>query len=162
MASLVNSKNNLVTLLVAGILAGMFLSRTAVAQNCGCDSTNCCSQFGYCGTDSDYCGTGCQSGPCLNSNGASVSDIVTQSFFDGIVNQASASCAGKSFFTRAAFLNSLSLFSAFGTIGTTDDSKREIAAFFAHATHETGCKILQFLSLSLSLDEFCINCLFIV
>ncbi|KAG5530515.1 hypothetical protein RHGRI_025456 [Rhododendron griersonianum] len=108
MASL-NPKNIFLTLLVAGILARMFLSETAVAQN-----------------------------------GVSVSDIVTQSFFDGIVNKADpADCVGKSFFTRAAFLNSLSLFSAFGTVGTIDDSKREIAAFFAHATHETGffCKI---------------------
>ncbi|KAH7834996.1 hypothetical protein Vadar_021893 [Vaccinium darrowii] len=49
-------------------------------------------------------------------------------------------CVGKSFYTRAAFINALTLFSTFGTVGTTDDSKREIAAFFAHATHETGCR----------------------
>ncbi|CAL5414139.1 unnamed protein product [Camellia sinensis] len=30
----------------------------------------------------------------------SVPDIVTQAFFDGIINQAPAGCVGKSFFTR--------------------------------------------------------------
>jgi chitinase len=134
-----NSKHNLLlTLLGTGILAAIFLSETAAGQNCGCDAGYCCSRFGFCGQDNDYCGTGCQSGPCADSNGVSVSDIVTQSFFDGIINQAPANCVGKSFFTRAAFLNALSLFSAFGTVGTTDVSKQEIAAFFAHATHETG------------------------
>lgn len=26
-----------------------------------CDTGNCCSQYGFCGTDSQYCGAGCQS-----------------------------------------------------------------------------------------------------
>ena len=30
----------------------------------------------------------------------------------------------------------------FGNLGSTDDSKREIVAFFAYVTHETGRKIL--------------------
>ncbi|CAL5348062.1 unnamed protein product [Camellia sinensis] len=77
-------------------------------------------------------------GILAGSNGASVSNIVTKSFFNGIINQASAGCAGKSFFTRSAFLNAVRSYPSFGTTGTTDDSKREIAAFFAHATHETG------------------------
>ncbi|GMP78746.1 hypothetical protein CsSME_00034565 [Camellia sinensis var. sinensis] len=72
------------------------------------------------------------------SNGAPVSNIVTQSFFNGITNQASAGCAGKRFYTRSAFLKAIGSYPSFGTTGTTDDSKREIAAFFAHATHETG------------------------
>jgi hypothetical protein len=29
-----------------------------------CANNMCCSQWGYCGTTTDYCGTGCQSGPC--------------------------------------------------------------------------------------------------
>ncbi|KAK9932232.1 hypothetical protein M0R45_019478 [Rubus argutus] len=37
----------------------------------------------------------------------SVADIVTTSFFNGIINQAAADCAGKSFYTRQAFLNAL-------------------------------------------------------
>ncbi|XP_058092521.1 chitinase 6-like [Magnolia sinica] len=49
----------------------------------------------------------------------------------------------KSFYTRAAFVNAVGSYPGFGTTGTSDDSKREIAAFFAHITLETGflCKI---------------------
>ncbi|XP_043720242.1 endochitinase EP3-like isoform X2 [Telopea speciosissima] len=71
-------------------------------------------------------------------NGVVVGDIVTQDFFNGIINQADSSCAGKSFYTRDAFLEATNSYTSFGTTGTTDDSKREIAAFFAHVTHETG------------------------
>ncbi|KAJ3696835.1 hypothetical protein LUZ61_000540 [Rhynchospora tenuis] len=111
------------------------------SQNCGCSANLCCSKYGYCGTGDDYCGAGCQGGPCYASpptNDVSVADIVTQSFFDGIIGQADASCAGKGFYTRDAFLSSLGSYQEFGRVGSVDDSKREIAAFFAHVTHETG------------------------
>ncbi|XP_075511921.1 endochitinase EP3-like [Primulina tabacum] len=110
-------------------------------QNCGCASDLCCSRFGYCGTGNDYCGQGCQAGPCYappSSNGVSVADIATDSFFNGIADQAAGSCEGKGFYTRAAFLEALASYPQFGTVGSSDDSKREIAAFFAHVTHETG------------------------
>ncbi|KAK1294164.1 Chitinase 6 [Acorus calamus] len=68
----------------------------------------------------------------------SVSDIVTPAFFNGIIGQADSSCAGKNFYTRDAFLTAAGSYPAFGTTGTSDDFKREIAAFFAHVTHETG------------------------
>jgi hypothetical protein len=77
-----------------------------------------------------------------STDGGSVADIVTQDFFNGIINQADASCAGKNFYTRVAFLDALNSFNQFGKIGSTDDSKREIAAFFAHVTREIGCKRL--------------------
>ncbi|CAL5414130.1 unnamed protein product [Camellia sinensis] len=119
-----------------------------MGQNCGCSEGLCCSKFGYCGTGDDYCGSGCQSGPCATlpfffslicfPDALDPGIVVTQAFFDGIINQAPAGCVGKSFFTRSAFLNALGSYPLFGTTGTTDDSKREIAAFFAHATHETG------------------------
>ncbi|KAH7081987.1 hypothetical protein BKA63DRAFT_223896 [Paraphoma chrysanthemicola] len=32
------------------------------AGKASCGTTLCCSQWGYCGTTTDYCGTGCQSG----------------------------------------------------------------------------------------------------
>ncbi|KAJ0034415.1 hypothetical protein Pint_26035 [Pistacia integerrima] len=66
-----------------------------------------------------------------------VASIVTPGFFGGIKNQASASCAGKSFYTRDGFLKAASSFPKFGS-GSAVESKREIAAFFAHVTHETG------------------------
>ncbi|KAK1379338.1 Endochitinase EP3 [Heracleum sosnowskyi] len=101
-------------------------------------------KYGYCGSGNDYCGEGCQGGPFYNAapsggnNGVSVADIVTDDFFNGITNQATGNCDGKNLYTRSTFLEALKSYSAFGTSGSGDDSKREIAAFFAHATHETG------------------------
>lgn len=129
------------------IVATGVLSGYADAQNCGCAANLCCSQYGYCGTDDAYCGTGCQSGPCKtpaqtpSTNDVVVADIVTPEFFNGIIDQADASCAGKNFYSRATFLEALNSYTQFGRIGSVDDSKREIAAFFAHVTHETGRKL---------------------
>ncbi|KAG2721876.1 hypothetical protein I3760_02G101500 [Carya illinoinensis] len=72
-----------------------------------------------------------------NVKGQTVADIVTDDFFNGILNQASGDCPGKSFYTRAAFLSALSSYNQFGS-GSADESKREIAAFFANVAHETG------------------------
>ncbi|KAG6485764.1 endochitinase EP3-like [Zingiber officinale] len=129
--------NQMPLLVVCLLFAGM---AAAAAQNCGCSANLCCSRFGYCGTGDDYCGTGCQQGPCYSSpnNGVSVAGIVTQSFFDGIINQAARSCAGRRFYTRSAFLTAAGYYSQFGRTGSAADSRREIAAFFAHVTHETG------------------------
>ncbi|KAK9673090.1 hypothetical protein RND81_12G145300 [Saponaria officinalis] len=66
-----------------------------------------------------------------------VATVVTPAFFNSIINQASSSCKGKRFYTRAAFLSAKNSFPKFGS-GTNVQAKREIAAFFAHATHETG------------------------
>ncbi|CAA7404543.1 unnamed protein product [Spirodela intermedia] len=71
-------------------------------------------------------------------NAVVVPDVVTQEFFDGIINKSPGDCAGKNFYTRSAFLQAADSFPGFGTEGSEDDSKREIAAFFAHVTHETG------------------------
>ncbi|KAI3430208.1 Chitin-binding type-1 domain-containing protein [Psidium guajava] len=131
-------------LVVSGLIAG-FLPAHVFGQNCGCAADLCCSQYGYCGTGDEYCGAGCQSGPCSSSStpttpssGASVADVVTDSFFNSIIGQAAASCAGKNFYTRQAFLDAAGAYPEFGTVGSADVSKREIAAFFAHVTHETG------------------------
>ena len=135
--------------IVAGIALVLVLSLHVVeAQNCGCAADLCCSRYGYCGTGDDYCGTGCQAGPCNtppltpSTSDVAVADIVTSEFFNGIIDQADASCAGKDFYSRAAFLDALNSYDQFGKIGSLDDSKREIAAFFAHVTHETERKSL--------------------
>ncbi|KAL8136928.1 hypothetical protein V2J09_002929 [Rumex salicifolius] len=126
------------------ISLALLLSLTAgAAQNCGCDTGLCCSKYGYCGTTDAYCGDGCQEGPCTSApagdTGVVVSDVVTDAFFDGIIDQADSSCAGKGFYSRSALLDAASGYPKFGTTGSSvDDSKREIAAFFAHVTHETG------------------------
>uniref|UniRef100_A0A803MD63 Glycoside hydrolase family 19 catalytic domain-containing protein n=1 Tax=Chenopodium quinoa TaxID=63459 RepID=A0A803MD63_CHEQI len=39
---------------------------------------------------------------------------------------------------RNAFLNALNSYPQFGTGGSSDVTKREVAAFFAHVTQETG------------------------
>lgn len=125
------------SLLLAGIIS-------TTAQNCGCSPNLCCSQYGYCGSGSQYCGEGCREGPCNAppaTGGISVADLVTQKFFDGIKNRASGNpCRGKSFYTRRAFLDALGSYPRFGKDGSSATSKREVAAFFAHVTHETGCK----------------------
>ncbi|CAO2842121.1 unnamed protein product [Amaranthus hypochondriacus] len=126
----------LAILLVLGCVASTFVG--AAAQNCGCATGLCCSKWGYCGTTADYCGDGCQSGPCYSSTTVSVPNLVTDAFFNGIISQASSSCAGKTFYSRSAFLSAFNYYPGFGTGGSSDDTKREVAAFFAHVTHETG------------------------
>lgn len=135
-------------LIITGLLFTTIL--TATAQNCGCSPDLCCSQFGYCGSDEAYCGTGCQQGPCFApppTNDVSVDSIVTDTFFNGIIDQSDASCQGRGFYTRAAFLEAVGNYAQFGRVGSEDDSRREIAAFFAHVTHETGRKITNLLIL---------------
>lgn len=123
----------------AAVVVLLALALSAAAQNCGCASGLCCSRFGYCGTGEDYCGAGCQSGPCdvPETNNASVASIVTPAFFDAFLAQAAASCEANGFYTRDAFLAAAGYYPAFGRTGTVDDSKREIAAFFGNANHET-------------------------
>ncbi|KAL8482822.1 hypothetical protein ACS0TY_025743 [Phlomoides rotata] len=124
------------TLLALLLAAGNQVS----GQNCGCPSNLCCSQFGYCGSTDPYCGAGCRSGPCTGSSpsGGGVGNIVTDAFFDQIINQAPANCAGRGFYTRSAFLTAAGSYPQFGTSSNADVAKQEIAAFFAHITHETG------------------------
>lgn len=72
------------------------------------------------------------------TNEVDVAELVSQEFFGGIVNHVDGDFPGKRFYTRAAFLEALVSFPGFGRVGTPDGSKREVAAFFAHVTHETG------------------------
>ncbi|GAB2298550.1 Endochitinase ep3 [Dionaea muscipula] len=157
-------KINILTLLVVtATIVAVTLPSFLVAQNCGCASGLCCSQYGYCGNGDAYCGTGCQAGPCDSptpstpSSDVSVSSLVTDGFFNGIINQAASDCAGKSFYSRSAFLGATNSYPAFGTTGSSDDIKREIAAFFAHVTHETGsfCYIEENGGSSLPTSQYC-------
>ncbi|CAH2058163.1 unnamed protein product [Thlaspi arvense] len=127
-------KNSLILLL---FLLG-FYSETVKSQNCNCAPNLCCSQFGYCGTTMDYCGRTCRSGPCRGSgtstSAVSVGTIVTEGFFNGIINQAGSGCAGKRFYTRDSFINATRTFPNFANSVT----RRELATLFAHFTYETG------------------------
>jgi len=71
------------------------------------------------------------------TNNVSVPAIVTPAFFGALVAQAADGCEAKGFYTRDSFLTALGGYPSFGRTGSDDDSKREIAAFFAHANHET-------------------------
>ncbi|KAI3963054.1 hypothetical protein MKW98_028994 [Papaver atlanticum] len=122
---------------VTGILLGYF-AQFIIGQNCGCSGNLCCSKYGYCGTGDAYCGKGCQSGPCSTSSSVSLESISTPEFFSGIISQADSGCAGKNFYSYDAFLEAAKSYPSFGRTGSMDDSKREIAAFFAHVTHVTG------------------------
>ncbi|OEL37254.1 Endochitinase A [Dichanthelium oligosanthes] len=128
------------TVLALGLAALLCAAGPAAAQNCGCQPGYCCSKFGYCGLGDPYCGDGCQSGPCYSAGSGSVdvASVVTDAFFDGIKSQAGGGCEGTNFYSRSAFLNAVGAYSGFAHGGSGDDGKREIAAFFAHATHETG------------------------
>ena len=77
----------------------------------------------------------CAAGPTAAQN---VASVVTDAFFNGIKNQAPGSCEGKSFYTRSAFLSAVNSYPGFAHGGSETQGKREIAAFFAHVTHETG------------------------
>ncbi|KAH7572860.1 hypothetical protein JRO89_XS03G0025900 [Xanthoceras sorbifolium] len=142
MALLNMKKDVLLTFVLLGIVA-LAIPTHVTSQNCNCAPNLCCSQFGFCGTSDQYCGRGCKAGPCTSSptpgggGSGSVANIVTPAFFDAIKNRAAADCAGKSFYTRDAFIKAVNSFPQFGS-GSADNSKREIAAFFAHVTHETG------------------------
>ncbi|CAG8545724.1 461_t:CDS:2 [Ambispora leptoticha] len=46
-------------------------------HNTQCPSGNCCSQWGWCGTTSDYCGSGCQSGFGKCNNDPSTTSTTT-------------------------------------------------------------------------------------
>ncbi|XP_048142005.1 endochitinase EP3-like isoform X2 [Rhodamnia argentea] len=70
-------------------------------------------------------------------NCVSVADVVTEAFFDRITGEAADSCEGKGFYSREKFLEAAGSYPQFGRVGSVDDSKREIAAFLAHVTHET-------------------------
>ncbi|GLJ13995.1 hypothetical protein SUGI_0223760 [Cryptomeria japonica] len=108
-----------------------------VCQNCGCNGL-CCSQYGYCGSGDAYCGAGCKEGPCYSSSppstGAGVGSIVSSDVFNSIVG----GCEGNGFYNYDSFINAANAFNDFGTSGSSDVNKREVAAFFANAAHETG------------------------
>nr|BAC43319.1 putative endochitinase [Arabidopsis thaliana] len=80
----------------------------------------------------------CLVGPCIGagttSAAESVSSIVTQGFFNNIINQAGNGCTRKRFNTRDSFIDAANNFPNFASSVT----RREIASMFAHVTHETG------------------------
>lgn len=140
------------TLLVFALLCAATLAQQCGSQGGGklCANALCCSKWGYCGSTDAYCGDGCQSQcprsstpvPSGPSSGSGVGSIVTSSMFDRLFSHRSdGGCPARGFYTYNAFLSAASSFNGFGTASNADSNKREIAAFFANAAHETtaGC-----------------------
>ncbi|KAE8673887.1 hypothetical protein F3Y22_tig00111769pilonHSYRG00082 [Hibiscus syriacus] len=88
----------------------------------GCAANECCSTFGYCGTGPEFCGANCQGGLCSN-NGISRADIATPEFFNAMLNQG-ATCPGKNFYSRGAFLDALDSLTQFARTGSVEESRR--------------------------------------
>ncbi|KHN06179.1 Endochitinase PR4 [Glycine soja] len=106
-----------VTGVMMSALVLMMVSKGVRAQNCGCEAAN--------------------TGTAKPNDDDSVADIVTPEFFNAIIDEAEDHCAGKNFYSRDAFLDALIAYNHFARTASSYDSKREIAAAFAHFTHET-------------------------
>ncbi|XP_066373027.1 chitinase 1-like [Miscanthus floridulus] len=147
---------------VAMVATAALLAASARAEQCGtqaggalCPNCLCCSKFGWCGSTSDYCGSGCQSQctgscgstptptpstptPTPSSGGGSVASIISESLFNQmLLHRNDAACPAKGFYTYAAFIAAANAFPGFGTTGGAVAQKRELAAFLAQTSHET-------------------------
>jgi basic endochitinase B len=131
-----------------------------------CPDCLCCSKWGYCGSTSDYCGDGCQSqcdgcggggtppppppspspppppptptptpGP---PSGGGVASIITEDLFERMLKHRNEpDCKARGFYTYDAFITAADAFPGFGTTGSTEVQKRELAAFLGQTGHET-------------------------
>lgn len=148
------------------LLAVALLLAQSWAQECGsqaggavCPDGQCCSQYGWCGSTSDYCGTGCQS-QCNGGSGGGggsggVGSIITEDLYNQMLaHHNDPSCASNGFYTYNAFITAAQSFSGFGTTGDVDTQKRELAAFFGQTSHETTGQsnfLLQYYTFSLAI-----------
>lgn len=167
--------------LSVGILALLLVPFLCVldlvaGQNCNstvpcADPNNCCSQYGYCGTDDAYCVIGCQNGPCRDSPSPppppappsppsppppprpSVSPtpssgagrLITRKLFEKLYPN-----YNKTFYSYDAFIVAANAFPKFLNEGCRESRLRELAAWSAHVQQETAgeLEILQFVPLS--------------
>jgi len=116
------------------------------AEQCGtqaggatCPGGLCCSQYGWCGTTSDYCADGCQS-QCngVGGVGDNIGALISTSAFDNLLKHRNdGGCPAKGFYTYDAFIAAAKSFPGFATTGDTATRKREIAAFLGQTSHET-------------------------
>lgn len=67
-----------------------------------------------------------------------VGSIITEAVFNEMLpNRNNSLCPAKGFYTYDAFIAAANSFPAFGTSGTAELMKRELAAFFGQTSHET-------------------------
>ena len=141
------------SLITLSLLA--FLLGTSTAEQCGrqaggavCPNGLCCSQFGWCGTTSEYCKNNCQSQcssssptpstPTPSGSGGGVTSLVTKALFDQMLKYRNdARCESNGFYTYDGFIAAARSVNGFGTSGDVNTRKRELAAFLAQTSHET-------------------------
>ncbi|KAG0554231.1 hypothetical protein M758_12G077700 [Ceratodon purpureus] len=138
--------DHLIAAALVAIAALVLLAQSASAQGTDCsatkacpDVTNCCSQYGYCGKSSAYCGAGCQNGPCTGgttpappAGGSGWSSFLTKAVFEGYFPNRVP------FYTYEAFQTAAKSYPTFGTSGTLEIQKRELAAFLGNVKQESG------------------------
>ncbi|GJM91357.1 hypothetical protein PR202_ga07720 [Eleusine coracana subsp. coracana] len=67
-----------------------------------------------------------------------VGSIITEAMYNSMLpNRDNSQCPARGFFTYDAFINAANSFSGFGTTGSAEQMKRELAAFFGQTSHET-------------------------
>ncbi|CAL4986110.1 unnamed protein product [Urochloa decumbens] len=142
--------------LVLVVLAGA-LAVSARAAQCGdqangalCPGCLCCSFWGFCGSTPDFCAEShCQS-QCdgcsgSSSEGGSISSILTQDLFDTLLkNRNGAGCKAQGFYTYDALITAADAFPGFGTTGSLDTQKRELAAFLGQTELVASDPIVSF------------------
>ncbi|RWR79893.1 class IV chitinase Chia4-Pa1.1 [Cinnamomum micranthum f. kanehirae] len=64
--------------------------------------------------------------------------LVTADYFNSLLASVSSTCEGKSFYKYDDFITTAEAAVGFGTTGSDDVHKREVAAFLAHVMHNTG------------------------
>ncbi|KAM6563582.1 hypothetical protein CsatB_023580 [Cannabis sativa] len=142
-------------------------SYAVAAGECGKDAGGalcaegfCCSNYGYCGQTDDYCAPDkCQSQcptpspppppsppspppppftPPPPASPEDISNIITPSIFEDMLTYRNdPRCKSNGFYTYDAFITAARNFPSFGTTGTLETRKRELAAFLAQTSHET-------------------------
>ncbi|GKC84478.1 chitin-binding, type 1 protein [Tanacetum coccineum] len=112
------------------LLTILVLLATVSAQDCGTQGI-----VGIAPIQCSGSGTTPSPGP---GTGGGVASIVTSSMFDQMLKYRNdPRCRANGFYTYNAFINAANSFNRFGTTGSADDRKRELAAFFAQTSHET-------------------------
>ena len=147
------------TLIISCLTLLLLVGDSSAAGECNgvdllCQEGYCCSIHGYCGTTDAYCGPGNCASQCPSPPPPSpppppftppppispddVSTIITESLFEEMLPYRNDDrCEGHGFYTYEAFLEAARFFPEFGTTGSLEDRKRELAAFFGQTSHET-------------------------
>ncbi|OQR91668.1 hypothetical protein ACHHYP_04485 [Achlya hypogyna] len=109
--------------------------------NAGCDTKSnypCCSNYGWCGNGAGFCDTNVCKGQAPSptnappSGGSGIAKYFPRHLFDQKFPTRNPT------YSYDRLLSVAAKFGSFGNTGNVDNDKREVAAFFAHVTHETG------------------------